>query len=575
MDTSDIRQFFVAALETDPNLSDLDTSPDSNFDDAVIKAHILFSKTIFDQLEKYRSTISLSNRSAMTPDQLDAVASKFFVTRRTDSSLSLEITIYLNTSNNDILQIFTSDAFRTSDSISFSPVQNYVFLPSTLSSVVVNGQTLYIATITVVSNNATRQILANEISSYTINHPALVNVVNLRSSTPPIVSETNDELNVKINNSLFTRNLVNRPSIFNGLTNAFPQQIVSVYSVGYGDPEMQRDIVPAGKMWSFHVGGTIDTFVRTTLKPVTLTATASRISGNIYRIIVKKYKGFDAQGIDNSNPHPNLLYGWEQIELPDYAMPGVTTLPELPFMYVDFASNTFSIGTLGQSSLQIDSNTLEYKIEVLPLNSQDLRFSIYEQLEIRFYMTEDAGDNPVVNLPYFTMDSVESIQQYVLDPQNVFHCADMLIKSYIPIEIRDFTIKYDKKYKLDTAALTTTLCGIINNWNSPEHIRMTTLLSNVPVPVRIGEIGEDFNVDIDLLTPDSPISIPPSQMDTDTYNKLPTYIEVIQHNIDGSIYHFVSTNQICSIEKPELSSTRRTVKYFIQPENLHFVPTSW
>ena len=575
MDASDVRQFFIASLQTDPSLADLDVSQDSNFDDVVTKPHVMFSKTLFDEIENYKNTISLSNRSAMTPTQLDAVASKFFVQRRTSSTLALEVTIYLNTNNNKILQVLTTDAFRTSDSISFNPVQNYVFLPSSLPSIIVNGQTLYVATVTVVSNNATRQINANEITSYTINHPSLSNVVNLRASTPPVLAETNDQLNVKINNSLFTRNIVNRPSIFNALTQAFPNQLVSVYSVGYGDVEMQRDIVPVGQAWSFHVGGMIDVFVRSSLKPVTITATASRISGNIYKIILKRYKGYDVEGVDSSEPHPGLLYGWEQVSLPDLDMPNISNLPELPLMYVDFVSGTFRVGTLGISALEQDTVTKEYKVEIVPLNSQNLRFSIYEQLEVRFYMTQDAGDNPVVILPYFTMDAIEDIQHYVQDPQVVFHCADTVIKSYIPIEIRDLTIKYDKSYSLDISTLTTLLCNVINNWNSPEHIRMTTLLSNVPVPARIGEIGDDFSLTPGLLDPDGYITVPPSTLTPALQAKLPTYIEVIQHNIDGSVYHFVSTDQICSIEKPELSATRRTVKYFIQPENIHFIPSSW
>lgn len=575
MDVTDIRQFFIASLATDPNLVDLDTSPDSNFDDLVVKPHVLFSKAIFDEIAAYKQTISLSDRSVMTSAQLDAVASKFFVTRRTDSTLALEVTIYLSLLNNNALSIYTTDFFRTSDSISFNPIQNYVFIPSVLPTVVVNGQTLRVATISVVSNNATRQIEVNEITSYTINHPSLINVTNLRASTPPVSPETNTELDVKINNSLFTRNMINRPAIYNALSQAFPQQLVTCYSVGYGDSEMQRDIVPAGLEWSFHVGGMVDVYVRTSLKPVTITARTTRISGNIYSLTLKRYKGYDSGGLDQTNPHPGLLYGWELITLPEITMPGISTLPELPLMYVDLASNVFRLGTFDKTSIEIDPDTHEYMIEVIPINSQNLRLSIYEQIELRFHMTQDAGETPTVILPYFTMDSLESIQQYIENPQTVFHCADTVAKSFIPVEIRDFTIKYDKKYALDTLSLTTTLCAIINNWNSAEHIRMSTLLSNVPVPVRIGQVGDDFTVDVGLFGPDGYITLPPSQMNQNDYDKLPTYVEVVQHNIDNSVYHFVSTDQICSIEIPEISATRRTVKYFIQPENIHFIPTSW
>ena len=581
MDASDVRQFFIAALAQDQDLSDLDTSPDSNFDDLVIKPHMLFSQAIFNYIADYKATISLSNLQNLSLAQLTSLAARFFVPINTKSTLSLQITIYLNQTNNTMLQVLTTDSFRTDDGTVFNPIQPYIFMPSSLPTTVINGQTLYVATITTVSTNATKQITPNAVSSYSINHPALVNVVNLGSSPAPVLPDTTAQIITKLQNSLFTRNLINRPAIFNGLTQAFPNTITSVYSIGYGDPEMQRDIVPAAQAWSFHVGGTVDIFVTTSLLPCMWTAVGSRIAGNIYRLILKRYKGYDATGIDSSNPHPGLLTGWEYVELPDNGMPGVAILPTLPLLYVDYASNSLSIVsedttiTANQSIVAIDTDTQDYKISVVSLNSKNLRFSIYEQIELDITLTQDMGDSPTFNIPYFSMNSLEDIQSYINAPETIVQCADSLVKSFIPIEIRDFSIKYDKKYSLDIVALTTTLCAIINNWNSPEHIRMTTLLSNVPVPVRIGELGEAFPVSSDFLTPDNYITTVPSQLSSDVYATLPTYVEVVQHNIDGSIFHFVTTDQICSIEQPQLSATRRTVKYFIQPENLHFIPSSW
>jgi hypothetical protein len=572
MDATDIRQFFVATLQSDPSLVDLDTSQDSNFDDLVIKPHMLFSQAIFNNIENYQNTISLGNLANLTTAQLTAVANYFGITPNTTSTLALQITIYLNASNNATLLIQPTDSFRTSDGTIFNPIQTYVFIPNTLPTTTVNGQTLYVAQITVVSNNATSQVMPNSITSYSINHSALVNVLNLTSSPPPILADTNAQIITKIQNGLFTRNLVNRPSIFNALTTTFPSDIVSVYSVGYGDPEMQRDIVPAGQAWSFHVGGTIDTYVRTSLLPITYTTTANLVSSGggqwVYSFYMIRYLGFNTNPSASWLPDPSILSGWE--------LNTGTNIPILPLVYIDYASNTFSIGTLNQSNIVQDPITQDYQISVVAVNSNNLRYSVYEQLLITITLNADPGSTtPTVNLPYFTMTSLEDIQKYISEPQTQFHCADNVVKSFIPIEIRDFTIKYDQNYTLDTTSLTTTLCNIINSWNSPQHIRMSTLLSNVPAPVRIGEIGSDFPATPALLSPDGYITTIPSQLDSITYAKLPTYVEVIQHNIDGSVNHFVTTDQICSIEQPQLSSTRRTVSYFIQPENLHFVPTSW
>lgn len=572
MDATDVRQFFVAVLQSDSGLADLDTSSDSNFDDLVIKPHALFSQAIFDNIESYKNTISLGNLANLTTAQLTVIANLFNVIPNTTSTLALQITIYLNASNNTTLTILPSDTFRTASGITFNPIQTYIFIPNTLPTATVNGQTLYVAQITVVSNNATTQILPNSITNSSVNHPALVNILNLTSSPAPILPDTNAQIITKIQNGLFTRNLINRPSIFNALTTAFPNDIVSLYSVGYGDPEMQRDVVPAGQAWDFHVGGTIDTYTRTSLQPVTYTTTASLVSSGggrwVYSFNMMRYLGFNTNSSATWLPQPSLLTGW--------TLNTGTNLPVLPLVYIDYASNTFSIGSCNQSNIVIDPITKDYEISVVSMNSNNLRYSVYEQLQITITLSADPGSStPTVNLPYFTMSSLEDIQKYVSDPETIFQCADNVVKSFIPIEIRDFTIKYDQNYTINATVLTTTLCNLINSWNSPQHIRMSTLLSNIPAPVRIGEIGSDFLTNPILLNPYGNITTVPSQLNSTDYAKLPTYVEVVQHNIDGSINHFVTTDQICSIEQSQLSATRRTVAYFIQPENLHFVPSSW
>ena len=125
MDATDVRQFFVAALQADSNLADLDTSVDSNFDDLVIKGHMLFSQAIFNNIASIQNTISLGNLLNMTTAQLTAVAKMFGITPNTTSTLALQITIYLNASNNQTLVIKPTDSFTTSNGTIFKPIQTY------------------------------------------------------------------------------------------------------------------------------------------------------------------------------------------------------------------------------------------------------------------------------------------------------------------------------------------------------------------------------------------------------------------------------------------------------------------
>ena len=132
MDASDVRQFFIAALQNDSTLADLNTSPNSDFDDIVVKPHMLFSQAIFNMITNYQKTISLGNLQNLTTAQLTAIAHWMSVTINTTSTLTLAITIYLNASNNQTLTIETTDAFRCQDGTVFNPIQMYVFVPSAL-----------------------------------------------------------------------------------------------------------------------------------------------------------------------------------------------------------------------------------------------------------------------------------------------------------------------------------------------------------------------------------------------------------------------------------------------------------
>lgn len=89
--------------------------------------------------------------------------------------------------------------------------------------------------------------------------------------------ETVDEILERAPTAVSVRNLINDRSIQATLEDNF-DGIESILVVGYGDPEMQRDLVPAvAPHLKFHVGGMTDIYLRTGLVETEFTGTVGDV----------------------------------------------------------------------------------------------------------------------------------------------------------------------------------------------------------------------------------------------------------------------------------------------------------
>lgn len=582
MNVADIEKFFIDQLQNDSRFADIDMSINSSFHDLVIKPNMVIGKAIFDYIQYVRISTSLDFVKYMTQVQLDNLAANYFITRHGAKSVFTEMTLYFADDSNafEAFEVKTSDVWRAINGSTFQATQDYIFIPSTLPIIqIIPGINYRVATFPVVSNDATGRVLAGTISNSPITHPALISATNLSDSSNLIPEETNDLLKARMLNGPAARTLVGRSNITATLTETFPN-ITDVFSVGYGDVEMQRDIAVASKAWSFHSGGMIDINVRTALKTATFTVEGRKLPNqNVYRLFLKRYKGYDMFGSDKSQPHPSLLYGWERVTLPDSLyMEGAQVLPELPFMFVDTTRDFIATSvidpsqSLAWSDFEVNPDTFNVRIEISsPENFENYRFSIYEQLQVDLYFIRNIGDIVSFTLPYWTIDSLESIQNFVSNEAVRFQAADTLVKSFIPVEIIKLVIVYDRNYTINQTNLAETLSAKINAWTLPEPIRISELLKSVAAPVRLSESGRDFPNDAYKII-DQTYQTPPSY---DLNYTGPTFVETRQHNIDGSSIHYYSTREISLIENFPLSASKRTTRYFVEPSRIKFIPFSW
>lgn len=565
MNGTDFIKFAIDTLKADPNYSDIDMSESSAFYNLVILPFSVLVKPVMDLNQSNLNALKLDTMSVA---QMDDYAATFFVKRRTENLLTLEVSIYLtNTASpTEPLVISTNDQFRTSQNQVFTPIQDYVFAYNVLPTVTINGTIYKVATIITSSSNNYIQVTEGSVKTSSLLHPLVQFVTNTKSSSSPLSAETNAEFITTIQKAISQRNNTTSDSLYTNLKLAFPQ-ITDCLSLGHSDPEMQRDIAVAGKTWSGHFGGMTDIYVRTPLTPVTTTITGNKnVTNNGYTFKIQRYKGYDWSATDNSSPNPLSLTPWILLQTND-------PLPTTPILMLDWNGTSIS-----NTTIALDTNGYpKYKIEVLPdplENSygKNYRYSPYENIQITIYTDTTPALTESVTLKYYTLSNIEEIQAFVNSSANRVLCANNLVKSFIPVEIKDLNITYDSRYTVNETQWKTTIANIINNWSLPEPIRLTTLLKDFPAPTRIDEIWYDYNANNLPYTIDVNGIITATNVSTGEY---PCYATMLLENIDGSHQYYLSTRQLYPLVSNGISTSYRTCRYFINSTNISFTKGNW
>jgi hypothetical protein len=308
-----------------------------------------------------------------------------------------------------------------------------------------------------------------------------------------------------------------------------------------------------------------DIYIRTPLTPVTATISATDI-GNGYKFKIQRYKGYDWSATDNASPNPLSLTPWILLQTND-------PLPITPVVLIDWTGTSIS-----NTTITLDTNGYpKYSIKVLPdplekSYGKNYRYSPYENIEITIYTDLNPGGNQTVTLKYYTLSNIEEIQSFVNSSANRVLCANNLVKSFIPVEIKSLNITYDSRYTVNETQWKTTIANLINNWSLPEPIRLTTLLKDFPAPTRIDEIWYDSNANNLPYTTDVNGIITGTNGSTGAY---PCYATMLLENIDGSHQYYLSTRQLYPLVSNGISTSYRTCRYFIDPTNISFIKGSW
>ena len=233
-----IEEFIVQRLKDDPVTRNLDIEGAGSFlKDVLARAIIVLLEPLQREIEALRKQQSFANIDELNSDEMDALLSNIFATRRTGSFAYGVVRIYYSAP-----QTVTFDS-----SIIFSTATGLQFIPSDPearadSDFVKEGDLYYIE---IDAQSLVPHVGAN-IPENTIKFVSgLDNVVKVTNPEPfedGVTEEDNFEFFARAEASLSERSPNTRRGIQVAIFENF-DTVESLDVVGYGDPEMQRDIL--------------------------------------------------------------------------------------------------------------------------------------------------------------------------------------------------------------------------------------------------------------------------------------------------------------------------------------------
>jgi len=234
--TVDIENFVLSRLQAEFPSIDY-ASPGSVLRDLVVSPLTLLLEPLKAEVQFARNQNSLANSTALTEAEMDALLSNVFAVRNTGAYALVTVRVFFSAPR--AFSVDQSVVFATSDGVTFVPQ----FVSNFVASDFQRSGNLYYVDIPLRSSTQTdtANVAANTIK-FVNALDGVVRLTNPNASSGGVTKETNEEFLSRAERSLSERSLNTMRGIETNIRNNF-SDIVSVDVVGYGDPEMQRDIL--------------------------------------------------------------------------------------------------------------------------------------------------------------------------------------------------------------------------------------------------------------------------------------------------------------------------------------------
>ena len=233
-----IEKFLVQKIQE--HFPDFDLREGTAFRDMLIKPMLIFMQPYRDQVNVLKRNQALQNFETMIDEEMNALASNIFVTRRGGVNSEGVVRVYITAAAQ--VSFSTTVQFQTTTGLVFNPKTAISF---TAEELALNVDGLYFfADVPCVAANEGEEynIAAHAIVFISGGPSGVAKVDNLAAFAKGINIEDNATLQDRAKTSIAIRDLVIKKSISAVMLENF-NTLREVAVIGFGDPEMERDVI--------------------------------------------------------------------------------------------------------------------------------------------------------------------------------------------------------------------------------------------------------------------------------------------------------------------------------------------
>lgn len=243
--------------EADP---EFDTRPGTAYHEMFIKPQQLMLQPLnntMDQVlvsQSIRRILAEPDPDAYSEEDVDDLVANLYVTRDPGGFARTVVRIYYDTPRDKEFPAFSAE-FVAGDVSFFNEAD--IRITAQEMALQTEGTLFYVEVAArAQGEGAEYNVDAGAVTGF-LNDSEAIRVTNTSAATGGLTRETNTQLLTRAQNSIGVRDLETTKGINAILREKFPF-IRKIFSVGFGDPEMQRDIT-----YNVHVGGRTDVYIKT------------------------------------------------------------------------------------------------------------------------------------------------------------------------------------------------------------------------------------------------------------------------------------------------------------------------
>lgn len=560
METKDLLDVLRKRL-IDAGFTDYDLSDDSVLMDITAKVFGILVAPLDEQMDFIEQGQSIKNE--MSTDQMDALIANVFLERRQGAKAKATVSVYF-TSQVDLTVLAATNYFSTKSGQKFYPQADYYFYQHQMQPETILGVSYYRYDIPTIAEavGESYEVSAGEIVDGNISVPYFSHVINRFDATGGVDSEDNTAAVTSAMRAIATRDNVMKDSLWTVFMQKYGD-IVDMYTVGYLDEEMQRDVSRASWCWYGHRGGMSDVYMKNKLSTVSTSCQAVEVTATeplveftdmdeetVSNMVYIDEDAYDAAVTAESlfiiRVRGDVRYNYKWVP---YETIYPTATGELPnYVPAPLAYN-----------LSVTMGEADVPVVAVKVRDKHHRFSTREAVDYYVVLSNlYAGES--ISVSYFTNSSLENYQADIVTPEMRPIVADTLFKNFIPIVINELKITYVSNPTIPVVK------------KDIEEIITNYLFNYIGTdPIYISEIIELVVNKTGIILPEIGTRNALPTLTQDTIASSPFYVDYTQHNIDCSTITTRSTQVLSAINNPLLSSSDNTCRYYLAPDFLTLV----